>query len=147
MSCKKIIVNWSQAAELAKAHCSGAEIASYFGISTKTLYRHSLEDNGLHFQEFMTQHRNTGKAELRLEQHRKALKGNTMMLIWLGKQNLDQFDKSAINMTTTYEHKDLRSLNMNELKILSKNPQLTIAEVKSIAKLDKPDPIENVPQS
>jgi hypothetical protein len=78
-------VNVEQIETLARIHCTYEEIAAVTGVSTKTLQR-----NYVHLIE---KGREEGKASLRRIQFKKALEGHPTMMIWLGKQYLDQKDK------------------------------------------------------
>ena len=71
--------------KLAQLHCTYDEIAEFSGVSTKTLQRHYVH--------LIKKGRQTGKISLRRAQFEKALGGNVVMQIWLGKQHLDQRDK------------------------------------------------------
>lgn len=71
--------------ELAKIHCTKEEIASIVGCSRDTLYER--------FPDILRQGFDVGKSSLRRLQWQKAEKGDTQMLIWLGKQWLGQRDK------------------------------------------------------
>jgi hypothetical protein len=72
--------------KLAQMHCTFDEIAEFCEVSTKTLQR-----NYVHL---IKKGRELGKISLRRAQFEKALSGNVVMQIWLGKQHLDQRDKS-----------------------------------------------------
>ena len=71
--------------KLAQMHCTFDEIAEFCEVSTKTLQR-----NYVHL---IKKGRDMGKISLRRAQFEKALSGNVVMQIWLGKQHLDQRDK------------------------------------------------------
>jgi hypothetical protein len=71
--------------KLAQMHCTFDEIAEFCEVSTKTLQR-----NYVHL---IKKGRELGKISLRRAQFEKALSGNVVMQIWLGKQHLDQRDK------------------------------------------------------
>jgi hypothetical protein len=79
--------------KLAQLHCTYDEIAEFSGVSTKTLQR-----NYVHL---IKKGREMGRISLRRAQFEKALSGNVVMQIWLGKQHLDQRDK--IEQTTYNE--------------------------------------------
>ena len=72
--------------KLANIQCTQEEIASFLGISTRTLLRD--EKN----KELYEKGRKNRKMSLRRIQ-RKHTKKNTTMAIWLGKQYLGQTDK------------------------------------------------------
>lgn len=71
--------------KLAAIHCSMAEIASVVECSVDTLQRR--------FADVVQRGRNKGKTSLKRWQWKAAEKGNVTMLIWLGKQHLDQSDQ------------------------------------------------------
>ena len=70
---------------LAGMHCTVDEIAVACGCSKDTLERRFMAE--------IQAGRNEGKASLRRLQWLQAQKGNTAMLIWLGKQVLGQTDR------------------------------------------------------
>tara|TARA_R100001510_G_C7594858_1_gene163349 strand:+ start:84 stop:626 length:543 start_codon:yes stop_codon:yes gene_type:complete len=81
---KKIELDEDLLFKLAECHCSVKEIAYIMGVSAFTLrnrYQHVM-DRGFA----------AGKMRLRKAQYRKALEGNPVMLIWLGKNVLGQKD-------------------------------------------------------
>ena len=70
--------------KLATLHCTLKEIADVVGTSVATLEKRysAIIDKG----------RSEGKKSLRRAQMEKALQGDVRMLIWMGKQYLDQKD-------------------------------------------------------
>lgn len=76
-----------------QAGVAGATIATTLGIDKKTLYRACKRTNRVLFGAYAQQKRAVGLDLLRLKQHEIALKGNVAMLIWLGKNYLDQRDE------------------------------------------------------
>lgn len=74
---------------LASVGCNDAEIAKYFGVKDDTLRRH--------FADYLINGRHKLKLSLRQAQLRTALEGNVTMLIWLGKQILQQTESGASN--------------------------------------------------
>lgn len=85
--------------KLASIHCTMEEIASVCGCSVDTLERR--------FADVIKRAKNKGKSSLRRHQWELAQKGNATMLIWLGKQLLDQSDKvqQKVDQTTTVTDK------------------------------------------
>jgi hypothetical protein len=83
-------VNREQVIKLAMLQCSFEEIAAFFGCNKSTISRRFREDveNG----------RTQGKASLRRKQYEMAMNGNISMLIWLGKNYLDQSEKVDANL-------------------------------------------------
>jgi hypothetical protein len=78
--------------ELAKIQCTQDEIASCVGVNVKTLRADEK------FLDLYKKGQETGKKSLRRYQFDCAKKGNSAMLIWLGKQYLGQ--KDNIDVTT-----------------------------------------------
>ena len=76
----------------ARQGCHTLTIANITGIPEAT-----LRDN---FREVLTKERALHKADIRLAQNNLVEEGNATMAIWLGKQELEQTDKSIIEQTT-----------------------------------------------
>jgi AraC-like DNA-binding protein len=79
--------------KLARIQCTIAEISAVLGCSRDTLerrFRAQIEAGYEH-----------GRATLRRKQWQQAMKGNTTMLIWLGKQVLEQADKAEVSQRNT----------------------------------------------
>jgi hypothetical protein len=79
--------------DLASIMCTQEEIAGILKVSVDTLQR-SQKFSGMYKKA-----QETAKSSLRRAQWRAADKGNTGMLIWLGKQYLGQKDKSEQEIT------------------------------------------------
>ena len=88
---KKYKLDTKQVEQLAGFGCTDTEIASFFDISRTTLERN--------YEHYLTKGRESGKIRLRQYQWSAAKKGNVAMLIWLGKQLLNQSDKQEITTT------------------------------------------------
>lgn len=86
---------------LAQRGCTKEEVAREVGVSADTISRR--------FASEFTKGRNTLKISLREQQVKMALGGNVVMLIWLGKQYLDQSEKieekseQTIKSNVTYD--------------------------------------------
>ena len=85
---KKYDIDTKQVEQLASYGCTNREIASFFGC-TESLIKKS-------YSSFLTKGKDAGKIRLRKLQWNAAEKGNVPMLIWLGKQLLDQTDKQEL---------------------------------------------------
>lgn len=77
--------------KLAQIQCTHAEIAQVVGCSES----HIDKKYGPQIAEW----REAGKASLRRKQWEKAMDGNIVMLIWLGKQYLGQSDRTISDST------------------------------------------------
>lgn len=86
-------INWEEFDKLCALQCTLNEIASWFDCSEDTIERRVKEKWGIKFAEYYAQKRGKGKISLRRKQFETAMAGNVTMLIWLGKQMLNQRDK------------------------------------------------------
>lgn len=94
----EIIIDWKKVDQLLEAGCHTTEIASYFGVSTDSFYNRCLKDKGINFSAYSQEKRRRGDSLLRAKQYEVAMKGDKTMLVWLGKNRLDQ--KDEMNLTT-----------------------------------------------
>ncbi len=89
-----IPIDWQVIDDLLIAGSLGTEVAAFFGMHPNTLYRKVEEEKGINFSEYSAQKKSTGEAMLRKQQYNKALglskDGDNTLLIWLGKQRLNQ---------------------------------------------------------
>jgi len=85
-------IDWDMAEKLCSIHCTGEEIASILGVSYDTLQRRCQEEYKFGFADYYKKASANGKMSLRRKQYEVAMKGNTSMLIWLGKNILGQRD-------------------------------------------------------
>lgn len=90
--------------KLSQVLCTEEEIATILGTQVETLKN---ETNGELFSSAVKKGRESGKASLRRKQFESAMKGNSSMLIWLGKQWLGQTDKISTTVNTEDESKKL----------------------------------------
>ncbi len=93
----RIEVNWTEFDKLCAMQCSLVEIAGWFDCSEDTIERRVKETHGITFAEYFAQKRGKGKIALRRKQYEVAISGNVSMLIWLGKNYLNQADKQEIS--------------------------------------------------
>ena len=84
---------WKQVENMCSIHCTLDEICGIMDITDKTLTRMLKERYDLDFSAFFKKYSAGGKMSIRRAQFRSGVeKGNTAMLIWLGKQYLGQRD-------------------------------------------------------
>jgi len=106
MSRIPVPVNWERVDELLEAGCLGTEIASALGINPETFYDKVQNEFGIGFSEYSAKKKARGEAYIREAQYRKAIgkskKGDNTMLIWLGKQRLNQ-KETASEITISQE--------------------------------------------
>ena len=99
----RIEIDWSQFDKLCHMQCTLSEIASFFDCSEDTIERRVKEEFGVTFAEHYAKKAARGKISLRRKQFETAMAGNTTMLIWLGKQHLDQKEKVQNTNETTHK--------------------------------------------
>ncbi|OQC35662.1 MAG: hypothetical protein BWX63_02306 [Bacteroidetes bacterium ADurb.Bin041] len=112
-------IDWDVVDNFLKAHCDGVGIASFFGVHPNTLYRLVKEKYNISFDDYRRQKQAEGKELIRAKQYQTAMQGDKAMLIWLGKQLLDQKEKSDV--TTNNE-----SLNSQPKAILPDGTEIEI---------------------
>ena len=83
-----------QVEKLAMMGCKISEIAAFFDVNRKTIERN--------FGTILKKGKEKGKMSLRRKQYEVAMRGNVSMLIWLGKQMLDQCEKADIKEDVQY---------------------------------------------
>ena len=88
-----IDIDWKDFDKLCHIQCTLEEIAGWFKCSVDTIENRVKQEYGVTFSEYFRQKRSTGRISLRRSQFQAAEKGNTTMLIWLGKQYLNQSEK------------------------------------------------------
>jgi len=88
------LIDWAKVDELLIAGCTGGEVASYFGMHPTTFYNRVSDKFGISFTVYSQEKKQTGESILRAHQYAKALgltkDGDNTLLIWLGKQRLNQ---------------------------------------------------------
>ena len=89
----RIELDWDEFDKLCNLQCTLVEIAHWFKCCEDTIEARVKETYGVTFSEHYKIRSAGGKMSLRRKQMDVALNGNVGMLIWLGKQYLDQKDK------------------------------------------------------
>lgn len=90
-------IDWETVDKLCHIHCTGPEIADFLGICNDTLTDAARREKGMLFSEYIKMKSAGGKASLRRMQWKAAESGSVGMLVWLGKQYLDQSDKNELS--------------------------------------------------
>lgn len=96
MARPKIEIDWETVRKLCAMQCTGEEIASFLNINYDTLQRAVKREHKMSFADYFKKHSANGKISLRRKQYEVATSGSVPMLIWLGKQYLDQKDKQEL---------------------------------------------------
>jgi hypothetical protein len=100
----RVILNAKKIGKLAFAGCKNSEIAFILGCDDETLTNN--------YSRILDKKRAERKAKLRTAQTFKAMMGDTTMLIWLGKQELEQTDKQMFDGNLRHTHQ----LSMEDLQ-------------------------------
>lgn len=118
MARPKKVIDYSLVEKLAHIQCTQAEIAEVVDVSVKTLQRdrefRRIYEKGMH----------SGKMSLRRQQWKAAERGNTTMLIWLGKQYLNQKDDADLNEIRKQEM-ELKKLELQQRNAPPAAPDLS----------------------
>ena len=85
-------IDWKLVDKLLMGGSPGTEICTHFDMHHDTFYRRVEEKYGMGFTAYQQQKRALGDGLLRYKQYEKALKGDNTLLIWLGKNRLNQRD-------------------------------------------------------
>ena len=96
----KIEIDYEEFEKLCGLQCTLVEIAGWFLCSEDTIEARCKDHYGKTFAEIYKEKSAGGKISLRRHQFAAAEKGNTGLLIWLGKQYLGQKERQAIEQTT-----------------------------------------------
>lgn len=89
-------IDWDKTDKLLEAGCIGTEVAASLGVHPDTLYLRCEKEKHMTFTAYSQIKRASGDSLLRDKQIEIALKGNVTMLIWLGKQRLQQREPEAV---------------------------------------------------
>ena len=84
-----------------RIQCTQDEICGVFDMTAETLNTRLEERGEGSFSTLFKKHSDEGKASLRRMQWKAAEAGNPTMLVWLGKNMLDQSDKQAVDHKST----------------------------------------------
>jgi hypothetical protein len=94
---KMIPIDWKAVDKMLAEGCIGTEIAATLGMHPDTLYDRVHEERGVNFSAYRAEKCAVGERILRSVQFDEAVRcRNITMLIWLGKQRLNQNDKQNI---------------------------------------------------
>lgn len=97
----EVQIDWDAVDKLLQIQCTGKEIASLLNVGYSTLERSCKKDNKKNFEDYSQEKRAAGLPSLRRRQWTKAMDGDSTMLIWLGKQYLEQTDKKQTDLTSS----------------------------------------------
>lgn len=90
---KQITIDWKIVDSYLASGCTGTEVAAQLGIYPDTLYRRCISEKKKNFADYAAEKRQKGDSMLKAKQFGVAMGGNTTMLVWLGKQRLNQSEQ------------------------------------------------------
>jgi len=114
-------IDWKEVDKYLVAGATGTEVAAVLGIHPETLYGRCKEEHKIGFSDYLQQKREKGDSMLKLKQFEQAMEGDRGMLVWLGKNRLNQSDKKEVKHDASVEvdtKADLTKLSIDELKQL-----------------------------
>lgn len=111
-------INWDEFDKLCAICCTQVEIASWFDCSVDTIERAVKREKATSFAEYYAQKASKGRISLRRQQWQMALRGDKTMLIWLGKQHLQQSEKVDQNLNARIEPHVIESPDGKERIVL-----------------------------
>lgn len=88
-----LVIDEMQFDELCRIQCTSEEIQAVLGIKADTLNKWAKSKGYKTLSDAIQKKSQAGKMSLRRVQFTKAVEGNTALLIWLGKNHLNQTDK------------------------------------------------------
>lgn len=110
MARPRLVIDEDQVKKLAAIQCSNEEMASVLNCSKDTLERR--------YAAIIKDGRASGRMSLKRKQYEVAMSGNVGMLIWLGKQYLDQSEKMVQHIDANVKTEDKKDERINEVLTL-----------------------------
>src|SRR5574343_1385285 len=90
-------INWDKMDAALQFGARLIDIQGILDVSKNTVLRAIKLKHGLSFEDYRNLKMSTMRAKLLQKQFDVAMQGNVTMLIWLGKQHLDQKEKSEVD--------------------------------------------------
>lgn len=94
---------WEQIDSMMAIRCTGEEIAAIMNVSYDTLCTRIKEKHGVSYSDYFNKRGANGKMSLRRRQYTKAMDGDNTMLIWLGKNWLNQTDQVELSGNVNFK--------------------------------------------
>lgn len=97
----RVELDMEQLEAMAQIGCTAEEISTVLKCSPDTITRRLQEAGWAGFADFRNHHLTPVKMSVRRKQIALALKGNTTMLVWVGKTLCDQSETTNVKATVT----------------------------------------------
>lgn len=127
-------INEAELVRLASGGAKNTELANYFGVDENTIVNR--------FAKILTKIRSVRRMHLRTAQTDKALGGDVTMLIWLGKNDLDQTDRveqqHSGGVTIKVEYEDV---DYNKNAVVREQESLTHGQQQMYEPQSRPSPL------
>lgn len=92
-------INWDLVDDLMAAGLSGPQIAPHFDMHVETFYQRCQIEKGVGFTGYSLEKNYKGEGLLKYKQYKEALKGNTQLLMFLGKVRLQQREVAEVALS------------------------------------------------
>ena len=134
-------IDWDEVDEMLASCCTGTEVAAHFAINPTTLYDRCVMEKGMSFTAYSQQKQMKTLKKLRDKQIEVAHNGNPSLLIWLGKQYLDQRDQPKEENKKQATEAAIISMGEDIKKYVSETLQETIVSQTDdiVRSIDSPD--------
>jgi len=113
-------IDWDKLARICQYPMKNEDIAAILDLSVDTIFRAIKKKYNISFAEYKDQKQSNLRFTLLSKQIEVAKSGNVTMLIWLGKQYLDQKDKKEVSAedgsNVIYMSYDPKKLKPSETK-------------------------------
>jgi hypothetical protein len=118
---KKVVIDWKRVDKSLMSGSNGVQVSAMLGVHPDTLYNKCKEVKKMDFSAYQQQKRQEGNDVLLGLQYELAKSGDRGMLIWLGKNRLDQSDKKEIKQHNTGSLININMTGGTEKPIRSEN--------------------------
>jgi len=125
-------IDWELVDAMLLSGCIGTEIAPFFNMHPQTFYDRVVKKYGVSFTEYCCALHAKGEAHLKHKQFKKAMDGDTKMLMYLGEVRLKQRRagiEAGVDSKTHANHEAL----MSQLSALQEDSQSARKKERSIS--------------
>jgi len=135
-----IPIDWPMVDEMLRHQCTGVEVAARLGMHPETFYNRIEKERGIGFTEYAQEKRSQGVTLLREKQLEVAMSGDKTMLIWLGKQYVNQREPTEKQQAefTTEQVALIKSIFAQIAQLQHANALITKAQMGSAGDPEEP---------
>ena len=144
---KKKAIDWYKVEELCAYGCTAKEIAHFLDVSHDTLERACQKEYGKTWTEqYEIWYFSKFRVSLRRRMHEKAMKGDSIMLIFMAKNHLEMSDEpqqqQVLNQTVQYSFENFFAAPQQPAPIAAPQQQALLPDLVPV----QPVSVESVPQ-